>query len=314
MNTETIYNRITNIIIEMLEEHKKNNYSESWISLSDDTIFAQNAVSKHTYSGINQLLLNYLRRKYNHTFNSWMTFKQLSKLEGRIKKGSKAAMVVYKSVLYLDKKTNKNITKLVEHLLKSNQSVEHLDFKKIGYLKQYSVFNISQIEKLPDEYYKLNDLKNLTEFERDERAEHVINSTGANIVHSPQNDAFYRLSDDTIYLPERKQFVSNEAFLNVIFHELSHFSGHPSRLNRPIANKFGNNIYAMEEIISEISSAFIMAYLGYENTITNNVDYIDNWLSVMKNDKQFIVQASSQAQKATDFILEFSKVNKEIIV
>ncbi len=310
MNTQIIYDRITSIIIEMLENHKQNNFSESWISLSSDSIFAQNAISKHTYSGINQLLLNYLGRKYNHTFNSWMTFKQLSKLEGRIKKGSKAAMVVYKSVLYLDKKTSKNITKLVEHLLKSGQSIEHLDYKKLGYLKQYNVFNISQIEKLPDEYYKLNDLENLTEFEKDERAEHVINSTGANIVHSPQNDAFYRHSEDKIYLPERKQFISKEAYYSVLAHECSHWTGHKSRLDRPIENVFGSEKYSFEEILAEISSAFIMAYLGYENRITDNVDYIDNWLSVMKNDKQFIIQASSQAQKSADYILAFSKAEK----
>ncbi len=310
MNTQIIYDRITSIIIEMLEQHKQNNYSESWFSLSGDSIFAQNAVSKHTYSGINQLLLNYLKRKYNHTFNSWMTFKQLSKLEGRIKKGSKASMVVYKSVLYLDKKTSKNITKLVEHLLKNGQSIEHLDYKKIGYLKQYSVFNISQIEKLPDEYYKLNDLENLTEFEKDERAEHVLNSTEANIIHSPQNSAFYRHSEDKIYLPERKQFVSKEAFYSVAFHEVGHWTGHNSRLDRPKGNKFGSKEYAFEELIAEINTAFVCAYLGFENRITDNVDYIDNWLSVMRNDKQFIIQASSQAQKSADYILEFSKAEK----
>lgn len=312
MNTNKLYDKITNIIIEMLENHKQNNFNESWISLSGDSIFANNAVSKHTYSGINQLLLNYLRRKYNYTFNSWMTFKQLSALNGKIRKGSKASLVVYKSALYLDKETGKNITKLVEHLNKNNQSTEHLNFKKLGYLKQYSVFNINQIENLPEEYYKINELDNLTEFEKDERAENLINNTGANINYAPQNTAFYNHAEDKIYLPKRKQFKSKEDFYNTIFHEISHFSGHESRLNRPRGNKFGDKFYAMEEIVSEISAAFIMAYLGYENKITDNVDYIDNWLSVMKNDKQFVVQASLQAQKSADYILSFSKIEEAV--
>ncbi|PLX05995.1 MAG: hypothetical protein C0596_16005 [Marinilabiliales bacterium] len=151
MNTQQIYDKITNTIIEMLEHHKENNFSESWISLSGDSVMAKNAVSKHVYSGINQLLLNYYVQKFNFSYNSWMTFKQLSGLNAKIRKGSKAAFVVFKSVLYFDAKTNKNITKFVEHLIKNNESLEGLDLKKVGYMKGYNVFNISQIENLPDE-------------------------------------------------------------------------------------------------------------------------------------------------------------------
>jgi len=313
MNTNKIYDRITNIIIEMLENHKQNNFNQSWISLSGDSIFAKNAVSKHVYSGINQLLLNYLKRKYRYVFNSWMTFKQLSGLCGRIKKGSKASMVVYKSVLYLEKKTDRNITKLVEHLLKNKQNTEHLDYRKIGYMKQYLVFNISQIDNLPDEYYKIKDLEKLTEFEKDKRAESLINNTGANIEYAPQNSAYYSPVEDKIYLPTRKQFKSKGDFLNVAAHELGHWSGHKSRLNRSLGNEYGSSGYGFEELICEINAAFICAYLGYENKITDNVDYIDNWLSVMKNDKQFVVLASSQAQKACDYIMSFSKVEEAVI-
>ncbi len=122
MNTDKIYERITSVIIEMLENHKKSNYSSAWYSLSGDSIFAQNCVSKHTYSGINQLMLQYLRNKYNYSFNKWMTFKQLSQLGGRIQKGSKSAMVVYKSHLYLDSNTGRNITSMILKMINSGQS------------------------------------------------------------------------------------------------------------------------------------------------------------------------------------------------
>ena len=89
-----------------------------------------------------------------------------------------------------------------------------------------------------------------------------------------------------------------------MMHEASHASGHPKRLNRPLNNKFGTHFYAMEEIICEMSSAFIMAFLGYESRITDNVEYIDNWLTVMKDDKKFIISAASQAQAASDYILK----------
>jgi len=308
MNTQIIYDKITSVIIEMLEKHKKDNYSECWINLSSDSIFAKNAVSKHIYSGINQLILNYLRKSYNYNFNSWMTFKQLSKLDGRIKKGSKASMVVYKSALYFDKKTDRNITKLVEHLIKNNKSLEHLNFRKVGYLKGYNVFNISQIDNLPSEFYKIEELEKLSEFEQNEQAEHIINSTKANIVCLAQNRAYYSNGEDKIYLPERKQFISNEAFYSVAFHELGHWTGNKERLDRPKGHIFGSKEYAFEELIAEINSAFLCACIGFESRITDNVDYLNSWLSVMKEDKQFIVQASSKAQKSSDYILAFAEV------
>ena len=92
----------------------------------------------------------------------------------------------------------------------------------------------------------------------------------------------------------------------------AHWSGHSSRLNRPKANSFADKIYSFEELIAEISAAFICAYLGYNSKISDNVDYINSWLHVMKNDKQFVVQAASQAQKAADYILAFSEVKEEV--
>ncbi|PLX07103.1 MAG: hypothetical protein C0596_13335 [Marinilabiliales bacterium] len=179
-------------------------------------------------------------------------------------------------------------------------------------MKGYNVFNISQIENLPDEYYKHIELEDLTEFEKNENAENIINNTGAEIVYLPQNKAFYNHLEDKIYLPQRKQFVRTEAFYNVLFHELGHWTGNSQRLDRPKGNAFGSKEYAFEELIAEINAAFICALLGFKTKITDNVDYINSWLQVMRNDKQFVVQAASQAQKASDFILEFSEVKEEV--
>ncbi|HBS88275.1 MAG: hypothetical protein A2W91_04280 [Bacteroidetes bacterium GWF2_38_335] len=243
MNTNDIYERITATIIEMLEEHKESNFSQSWYSLTGDT-FAKNVVTDHVYNGINQLLLNYIKRKKEYKYNRWLTFKQLEKYNARIKKGSKAAMVVYKSVLYLDEKTGKNITRFVEDLLQQKQSIENLNIKKVGYLKNYSVFNVDCVEGLPEEYYKINDLENLSEIERDEKAETILSFMGINIEHAARDDAFYKPSEDKIYMPLTKQFVSADAYYSVLFHEIGHAVGHPSRLNRPLNNKFGSKEYA----------------------------------------------------------------------
>ncbi|MBP7464401.1 MAG: DUF1738 domain-containing protein [Bacteroidales bacterium] len=307
MNTNEIYERITNTIIELLEEHKASDYSQSWYSLSGE-VFARNIVNKHVYNGINQLLLSFIRRKRQYPCNHWLTFKQMEKYNARIIKGSKAAMVVYTSIIYIDEDTGRNITHTVEQLLQHGQSIEHLNLRKIGYLKSYNVFNVACVEGLPEEFYRMDELEQLSDIERDERAESMIREIGAEIVFDAQNEAYYKPSEDKIYMPLPKQFVSKEAFLSVMYHEASHWTGAAHRLNRPILNKFGTKEYAFEELIAELSSAFMLAYLGYESRITDNAAYIENWLSVMKNDTKFVIQAASQAQAASDYILQLANV------
>jgi len=307
MNTNEIYERITNTIIELLEEHKASDYSQSWYSLSGE-VFARNIVNKHVYNGINQLLLSFIRRKRQYPCNRWLTFKQMEKYNARIIKGSKAAMVVYTSVIYIDEDTGRNITHTVEQLLQHGQSIEHLNLRKIGYLKSYNVFNVACVEGLPEEFYRMDELEQLSEIERDERAESMIREIGAEIVFDAQNEAYYKPSEDKIYMPLPKQFVSKEAFLSVIFHEIGHWTGAAHRLNRQILNKFADQNYGFEELIAELSSAFMLAYLGYESRITDNAAYIENWLSVMKNDTKFVIQAASQAQAASDYILQLANV------
>jgi len=309
MNTNEIYERITSTIIEMLEEHKNNDFSECWYSLTGE-VFARNIVTNHVYSGINQLMLAYHKRQKRYPVNRWITFKQIQNYKARIIKGSKAAMVVYTSALYIDEESGANITRKVEELIRKRQPIDHLNIKKVGYLKDYKVFNVSCVEGLPAEFYEQKELDFLTEIERDQRAEQLIKDTGANICFEAQNNAFYMPSEDKIYLPLPKQFVSKEAFYNVVYHELGHWTGAESRLNRPVKNKFGSKEYAFEELIAEINSAFILAVLGYESRITDNVTYIDNWLQVMKDDKKFVVSAASQAQAAADYILKTANIKE----
>jgi antirestriction protein ArdC len=307
MNTQQIYERITASIIEMLNEHKESNFTQSWYNLSEE-VFARNIVTHHIYSGINQLMLSYVKRKRKYPYNRWLTFKQIQKYNARIIKGSKTAMVVYTSNLYFDKTTGENITRTVETLLRNKQSIKHLDYKKVGYLKDYRVFNVACVEGLPEVFYEQKELEQLTEIDRDEKAESIISSIGVEIIYEAQNEAYYKPSTDTIYMPLPKQFSDKETFYSTIFHEIGHAVGHPNRLNRPINNVFGSKNYGFEELIGELTSAYILAFLGYESRITNNVDYINNWLQVMQDDKKFVIQAASQAQAASDFILEKAEV------
>lgn len=175
----------------------------------------------------------------------------------------------------------------------------------IPVLKLYRVFNVAQTEGLDPALYEAEPQEPLQEFEKDERAENLIHSTGANIEITESNRAYYDPIIDKIRLPLREQFKGDtEPFYATALHELGHWTGHEKRLNREFIGVFGDPAYAKEELVAELSSAYCCAALGFSKTITNNAAYIKNWLGVLKQDNKAVIRAANQAQKAADFILE----------
>jgi len=307
MNTNAIYENITANIMSMLDKHIKSDFKGCWINVSNGSMFAKNIVSKHVYRGINQFILAYFMDKFNFKSNNWMTFPQLNNLNAKIKKGSKSSFVVFSSKLYFDLITNKNITKQINEMIDNNQFVDFDKINVVSYLKYYNVFNVEQVENLPNEYYISNELEKLTEPERIIKAEQIIENSEAEIYFRPQNDAFYDFENDRIVMPERKQFYSSELFYITCFHEISHSLCHPKRLNRFTSFVPGSKELAFEELIAELTSAFVCASIGIEKHITENASYIQSWLSFMNDDKRFVVSAASKAQEAADYILAFCK-------
>jgi len=309
MNTNEIYENITEKIVSMLDQHIKNDFKGCWINVSNGSLFAKNIYSKHVYRGVNQIILSLFMDKYKYSLNNWLTFKQIQKLNGKIKKGSKSAYVVFSSKLYFDLITNKDITKIINEMLEIDEKVNFAKINVVPYLKYYNVFNVEQVENLPDEYYKTDEIEKLTEPERIIKAEQIINSTGAEIYFRPQNDAFYDFENDKIVIPERKQFFNSELFYITCFHEIAHWTSHPIRLNRKTGFIQGSKEYAFEELVAELTSAFLCATIGIEKHITENASYIQSWLKIMNDDKKFVILAASKAQEATDFILNLYKTN-----
>ena len=118
----------------------------------------------------------------------------------------------------------------------------------------------------------------------------------------PLIKACYLQEEDKILMPKKEQFKTGEGFYSTIFHELSHWTAHKSRLDRPMRGKKGSKAYAFEELVAEISASFICCHFGFEYS-TQHSTYVKTWLEVLKEDKKAIFKASSQAQKATEFIL-----------
>lgn len=281
-----VYQIVTNRIIELLEQDIIP-WRKPWISGG----FPQNLISKNKYRGINLLLLNAL----GYAQNYFLTYNQITQLGGRIKTDEKAHFVVFWK--WLDKKGEQ-------------EESETNKVAKIPMLRYYKVYNIEQIEGIPEEYIPK---ATTIVIDTDEKCEEVI----ANFPNSPYivykgDEAFYLPSEDMVSIPEMQYFTSQEGYYNTLFHELVHSTGHATRLNRvgvTQGNKFGSKEYSFEELIAEIGSCFLCSQVGIEKPpIENTASYIKHWLEVLKNDKKFIIQASVQAQKAVDHILNVSDV------
>ena len=246
--------------------------------------FPINAFSKSFYSGINTLILWLRQSKTGFETSQWITFLQVKNLGGSVKKGEKATPIIfYKKIKLVDKKD------------------EEEKEKTIPMLKTYSVFNLSQTEGL-EHLIKSFSSKDKPLFQDVERAEQLIKKSKADISFAPVDKACYLPEDDKILMPKKQQFKNQEGFYSTMFHELSHWTGHKSRLDRPKGNKKGSKAYAFEELIAEISASFICCHLGFKYS-TQHSAYVKSWLKVLKEDKQAIFRASSKAQKATEFIL-----------
>jgi len=304
MKTIEIYQKVTDQIISLLEKVEKGSYKTPWISIGTDALPARNITSQKVYRGINQFLLSITAEDEAYEKNAWLTFNQAKQLNGVVKKGSKSSKIYFYKPLYLDK-NNKSYKEDVIKTMNINQYLA-LEIRKIPMLKSYSVFNVAQINDLPEEMYFVPKQKvELPEFTKNEKAEQLIYSTDAKIKIKKSNRAYYSSSTDTITLPLREQFIETEPFYETALHELGHWTGHNTRLDRLKGAKFGSQPYAYEELVAELTSAFLCAMLGFTKHITSNAEYLKSWLSVLKSDNKAIFKASNEAQKACDFILEF---------
>jgi antirestriction protein ArdC len=172
-------------------------------------------------------------------------------------------------------------------------------------MKGYTVFNVEQIEGLPEQYYGKPVVQNTT-IERISQAEAFFAATKADIRYRGDR-AFYSNDGDYIQMPVIEAFRDAESFYATLAHEAAHWTKHPTRLDRSFGRKsWGDEGYAQEELVAELASAFLCADLGITPEVRDDhAQYIANWLTVLKNDKRAVFTAASHAQKAVDFLHGF---------
>ena len=284
---QDVYTRITDKIIADLEKGVR-----PWMKPWN----AEHAAGRSTkplrhngqpYNGINILMLWSAAVSEGYSAPIWMTFRQAKELGATVRKGEKGELVVYANTVT---RTEQDDT--------TGEELEHT----IPFMKGYTVFNVEQIEGLPSHYYQLAEPV-LDPVQRISHAEAFFTATGARIGHGG-NQAYYTIGADRIQMPTFESFRDAESYYATPAHETTHWTRHPSRLDRDFGRqRFGDEGYAQEELVAELGSAFLSADLELTPEVReDHTAYIESWLKVLKNDKRAIFTAAAHAQRAVDYL------------
>ena len=310
-----IYKMITDKIIKMLKSTKASDYKKTW---EDDAFFIPlNFDSKKPYRGVNRMLLQErigLTEAFANPY--FLTFKQIKKHKGTLKKGAKGYEVVYYSIRYVvpaDKNSGRkaysstNAHKVIEFIDKHKLSEDIVT--RIPMIRYYNVYNGASIEGIDFQLDKLQIGRAVPDTASENQAAALIveNYPNPPAIKHEGNQAYYSPSGDYVKMPKKEQFDSINDYYRTLFHELTHSTGHDKRLDRGIHLMLEKEDYAKEELVAEFGAVFLSAWAGimwYNNK--NHASYLKGWNSAIKeaeNDNKFLMRAASLAQAATDYIL-----------
>ncbi|KKX32879.1 zincin-like metallopeptidase domain-containing protein [Rhizobium sp. LC145] len=278
-----IYQRITGKIVDQLETGVRP-WHQPWGANGTPTRpLRHNGVP---YRGINTMLLWMETTANGYVSPYWMTYRQAQELGGQVRKGEISALVVYAGAIETTEEAE------------NGEEIE----QRIPFLKGYPVFNCDQIDNLPARFTP-TPAEPRSPMKRFAHADAFFAHTGAKI-HFGGNKAFYSPLEDFIGMPPFEAFESPDAYVSVLAHETAHWTRHPTRLNRDFGRKtWGDDGYAMEEVVAEVSAALICADLGIESEPReDHAAYIGSWLKVLKNDKRAVFQAAAHAERAAAYL------------
>lgn len=289
VKASTLYRDVTARIVQDLEQGRVP-WVQPWGQPGVNTPLGlpKNAATGNHYSGINILLLWGAAIEHGRASQSWLTFKQAKALGGSVRKGERGSMVVYAD-------------RFIPKAERERAASEGDEPEAVPFLKRYTVFNAEQCEGLPEDIAAT--APPVPECEQVSEAEQLIEATGADF-RIGGSKAFYVPSADFIQVPPQAAFFEAINYYRTCFHELGHWSGHETRLNRKLSTRRGSSAYAREELVAEMTAAFVCAWLSITPTV-RHADYIGSWLEVLREDNRAIFSAASQASKAADFILGF---------
>jgi antirestriction protein ArdC len=283
---QNIYTRVTAKIVASLEQGVRP-WMKPWSGENAGARITRPLRHNGTpYSGINILMLWGASVERGFVSPTWMTFKQALELNAHVRKGEKGSPVVYANTF----------TRIEEDA--EGQEID----REIPFLKAYTVFNVEQIDGLPERYYSKPEPR-FSSVQRIDHADAFFAATQVDIRYRGGR-AYYAQEADYIQMPPIESFRDAESFYATLAHESIHRTKHPSRLNRDFGRKvWGDEGYAREELVAELGAAFLCADLEITPEIReDHASYIAIWLQVLKNDHRAVFQAASHAQRAVDYL------------
>jgi len=286
----SLYDEVTATIIGQLEEGVFP-WVRPWSKAKAAAGLPRNAVTGRAYSGINVLVLWGAVIEGGYPSQDWLTFRQAQAAGGCVRKGERG-----RTVFYADRFVPRDAREGQD----GGQGESGEEARAVPFLKRFTVFNAAQCEGLPEGL--VAQPAPLPARELHEAAEALIAATGADFrIGGAQ--AFYSPCGDFVMVPPQPAFHHQIDYYRTALHELGHWTGHCSRLDRDQTGRFGSAPYAREELVAELASAFLCAALGIEPTV-RHADYLGSWLEVLRADNRAIFRAASQASKAAELLLQ----------
>jgi antirestriction protein ArdC len=292
-----LYQAVTDAIIAELELGLKP-WKRPWKTTSAGFPLRHNG---QPYRGINTLVLWMTMAAKGYSSPYFMTYKQAASMGAQVRKGEKATTVTYSDTI-----------RRTEEKPDGTEGAAPREERNIWFLKSYAVFNAGQIDGLPAHYHPALEPATAASAERIAHADAFIAHTQADIRLGGER-SFYTPILDYIRMPDMETFVYPEAFYATLAHELGHWTGHSSRLNREtILKRHSEEARAVEEILAELTAAFTCASLGIDHDLKqDSTAYIGSWLKVLASDKKFIFVAAAHAQRACDFLWSLQPAAEE---
>lgn len=282
-----IYQRITDQIVADLERGVRPWHKPWNAEHAAGRITRPLRAGGQPYNGINVIMLWSAAMAQGFAAPIWMTFKQAKEMGAHVRKGEKGNLVVYANT----------ITKTEE-----NERTGEEEERNIPFMKGYTVFNVEQIDGLPAHFHAPAEAP-FDPVQRNQTAETFFRSTGADIRHGG-NQAYYTVTHDYVQMPPFETFCDAQSYYATLAHECTHWTRHEKRLERDFGRKrWGDEGYAMEELVAELGAAFLSADLDLTpEPREDHAAYIASWLRVLKDDKRAIFTAAAHAQRAADFL------------
>jgi antirestriction protein ArdC len=291
-----VYERVTSQIVNAIEQGV-GKWRMPWHTSGKFAFSPINVVTKKPYRGLNIVALWAVARTKGYERGEWATYPQWLERGAQVRNGEKSASVAFWK--FADGRAEGQDGEEQERAVNSSS--------RLLFCREYHVFNAAQV----DGYTPKPDADAPIQ-ERIEQAEAFFQGVGASVVHQG-NRAFYSPADDTITLPPFAAFFTPLDYYGTRAHESGHWTSKAGRCSRNLGKRFGDSAYSMEELIAELTAAFVCAHLGLSTEPRpDHAQYIGSWLRVLKADKRAIFTAASKAQQAADFLIQQSERTAEV--